>query len=140
MTVKMFFERIDLKSHWCSKIWKNYMAEKLRSDFIWRTRYRSKSLNVDQNLFQACTKVNFTSQFLICPPEVAFDRDQNQKCKIHFWATWCIGNIKMAITSFIYRKSLIFLANKNRSFDDTFKTSNLWQLGCFVKTDITYVV
>ena len=46
---------------------------------------------------------NVTSQFLICPPEVAFDRDQNQKCQILFWATFFIGSIKMAITVLIYR-------------------------------------
>ena len=37
------------------------------------------------------------SQFLIFPLEVALDRDQNQKYKIHFWATCCTGSIKMDI-------------------------------------------
>ena len=64
---------------------------------------------------------NLTSQFLVCPPEVAFDRDQIQKCKMHFWATCCIGSIKMTIIVLIYRLSLIFLANKKRSFKSTFK-------------------
>ena len=53
-----------------------------------------------------------TCQFLICPPEVAFDRDQNLTLKIHFWATCCVGSM----TVLIYRKSLIYLANKKGHF------------------------
>ena len=57
--------------------------------------------------------------------EIAFDRVRNQKLKIHFWATCCIGNIRMAIAVFIYRYRLIFLANKKRSFNPTFKQDKL---------------
>ena len=72
-------------------------------------------------------KPSTTLQFLICPLEVAFDRDQNQKCKINFWATCCIGSIKMAIIVLIYRWSLIFLANKKRSFVLDFKRKKIPQ-------------